>query len=144
MLTAFEEQQTLPQQRLDEIMFYNYIKRLLDKYNHNVVIFDLVDIFAAFGEIVPATIKRLVQQIYIGDKTFIPSKEEQLIIYRKRGYSMRQIRDITGMHPNTQYRLLENMRKDPESRPTLAPRLDEGTYHSIKAFMNEIEKFKEV
>lgn len=142
MLTGIDEK-TLPQQRLDEIEFYNYIKRLLETYDHNVVIFDLVDVFATFGEVVPATIKRLVQQIYIGDKSFVPSKEEQLIAYRKYGYSMRQIRDITGIHPNTQYRLLEDMRKGID-RPTIAPRLDEDTYHSVKAFMNEIKKFKEV
>lgn len=143
MLTGIDEK-TLPQQRLDEITFYNYIKRLLEQYDHNVVVFDLVDVFATFGEIVPATIKKLVQQVYIGDKSFAPSREEQLIAYRKYGYSMRQIRDITGIHPNTQYKILEDMKKDINRRPTLAPKLDEDTYHSMKAFMNEIEKFKEV
>ena len=143
MLTGIEEK-TYPQQRLDEIAFYNYIKRLLEKYNHNVIVFDLVDVFASFGEIVPATIKRLVQQVYIGDKSFAPSREEQIIAYRKYGYSMRQIRDLTGIHPNTQYKLLDEMKKNVDSRPTLAPKLDEKTYHSMKAFMNEIEKFKEV
>jgi len=136
--------QSMPQQRLDEIEFYNYIKRLIEQYNHNVVIFDLIDVFATFGEIVPATIKRLVQQVYTNDKNLVPSREEQLIVYRKKGYSMRQIRDITGIHPNTQYRLLENMRANRNLRPSIAPRLDEDTYHSMKAFMNEIKKFKEV
>lgn len=143
MLTGIEEQ-SIPQQRLDEIEFYNYIKRLLEVYNHNVVIFDLVDVFATFGEIVPATIKKLVQQIYIGDASIVPSREEQLIIYRKKGFSMRQIRDITGIHPNTQYRLLNNMKENRNLRPSISPRLDEDTYHSMKAFMNEINKFKEV
>ena len=143
MLTGIEEQ-SLPQQRLDEIEFYNYIKRLLEHYNHNVIVFDLIDAFATFGEIVPATIKKLVQQVYIGDKTFAPSKEEQLIVYRKKGYSMRQIRDITGIHPNTQYRMLDVMQNDRNLRPAISPRLDADTYHSMKAFMNEIKKFKEV
>ncbi|WP_196761931.1 hypothetical protein, partial [Streptobacillus moniliformis] len=110
-----------------------------EQYNHNVVIFDLIDVFATFGEIVPATIKRLVQQVYTDDKNLVPSREEQLIVYRKKGYSMRQIRDITGIHPNTQYRLLENMRANRNLRPSIAPRLDEDTYHSMKAFMNEIK-----
>ena len=57
---------------------------------------------------------------------------------------MRQIRDLTGIHPNTQYKLLDEMKKNIDSRPTLAPKLDEETYRSMKAFMNEIEKFKEV
>jgi hypothetical protein len=143
MMTGIEAQ-SMPQQRLDEIEFYNYIKRLIEQYNHNVVIFDLIDVFATFGEIVPATIKRLVQQVYTNDKNLVPSREEQLIVYRKKGYSMRQIRDITGIHPNTQYRLLENMRANRNLRPSIAPRLDEDTYHSMKAFMNEIKKFKEV
>ena len=143
MITGIEEQ-SMPQQRLDEIEFYNYIKRLLEQYNHSVLVFDLVDVFASFGEIVPATIKKLVQQIYIGDVSFVPTKEEQLIVYRKKGYSMRQIRDITGMHPNTQYRLIDRMRLDRNRRPVISPKLDEETYHSIKAFMNEVKKFKEV
>jgi len=143
MMTGIDAQ-SMPQQRLDEIEFYNYIKRLIEQYNHNVVIFDLIDVFATFGEIVPATIKRLVQQVYTNDKNLVPSREEQLIVYRKKGYSMRQIRDITGIHPNTQYRLLENMRANRNLRPSIAPRLDEDTYHSMKAFMNEIKKFKEV
>lgn len=143
MMTGIDAQ-SMPQQRLDEIEFYNYIKRLIEQYNHNVVIFDLIDVFATFGEIVPATIKRLVQQVYTDDKNLVPSREEQLIVYRKKGYSMRQIRDITGIHPNTQYRLLENMRVNRNLRPSIAPRLDEDTYHSMKAFMNEIKKFKEV
>ena len=143
MMTGIDAQ-SMPQQRLDEIEFYNYIKRLIEQYNHTVVIFDLIDVFATFGEIVPATIKRLVQQVYTNDKNLVPSREEQLIVYRKKGYSMRQIRDITGIHPNTQYRLLENMRANRNLRPSIAPRLDEDTYHSMKAFMNEIKKFKEV
>lgn len=143
MLTGIEEQ-SMPQQRLDEIEFYNYIKKLLEQYNHSVVVFDLVDVFATFGEIVPATIKKLVQQVYIGDANLVPSREEQLIVYRKKGYSMRQIRDITGIHPNTQYRMLEAMRNNRNLRPSISPRLDEDTYHSMKTFMNEIKKFKEV
>lgn len=143
MLTGIEEQ-SMPQQRLDEIEFYNYIRKLLEQYDHSVVVFDLVDVFATFGEVVPATIKRLVQQVYIGDKTLIPSRQEQLIVYRKKGYSMRQIRDITGIHPNTQYKLLEEMKTNRGNRPSIAPKLDEDTYHSMKAFMNEVKKFKEV
>ena len=143
MLTGIEEQ-SMPQQRLDEIEFYNYIKKLLEQYNHSVVVFDLIDVFATFGEIVPATIKKLVQQVYIGDANLVPSREEQLIVYRKKGYWMRQIRDITGIHPNTQYRMLEAMRNNRNLRPSIAPRLDEDTYHSMKTFMNEIKKFKEV
>ena len=143
MLTGIEDA-SMPQQRLDEIEFYNYIKRLLERYEHNVVVFDLIDVFATFGEIVPATIKKLVQQVYIGDKSLVPSREEQLIVYRKKGYSMRQIRDITGIHPNTQYRLLNSMKENRNLRPSISPRLDEDTYHSMKAFMNEINKFKEV
>ena len=143
MITGIEEQ-SMPQQRLDEIEFYNYIRRLLEQYNHSVLVFDLVDVFATFGEIVPATIKKLVQQVYIGDTALVPTKEEQLIVYRKKGYSMRQIRDITGIHPNTQYRMLDRMRSDRRLRPTIVPKLDEDTYHSMKAFMNEIKKFKEV
>jgi hypothetical protein len=57
---------------------------------------------------------------------------------------MRQIRDITGIHPNTQYRLLNSMKENRNLRPSISPRLDEDTYHSMKAFMNEINKFKEV
>jgi len=143
MLTGIDEK-SLPQQRLDEIEFYNYIKRLLEKYNHNVIVFDLVDVFSRFGEIVPATIKKLVNQVYIGDRNFVPSREEQLIAYRKYGYSMRQIRDITGIHPNTQYKLLEEMKRSVDGRPIIAPKLDQETYHSMKAFMNEVKKFKEV
>jgi hypothetical protein len=143
MITGIEEQ-SMPQQRLDEIEFYNYIRKLLEQYNHSVLVFDLVDVFATFGEIVPATIKKLVQQVYIGDTALVPTKEEQLIVYRKKGYSMRQIRDITGIHPNTQYRMLDRMRLDRSLRPTIAPKLDEDTYHSMQAFMNEIKKFKEV
>lgn len=143
MITGIEEQ-SMPQQRLDEIEFYNYIRKLLEQYNHSVLVFDLVDVFATFGEIVPATIKKLVQQVYIGDTALVPTKEEQLIVYRKKGYSMRQIRDITGIHPNTQYRMLDRMRLNRNLRPTIAPKLDEDTYHSMKAFMNEIKKFKEV
>ena len=86
MLTGIEPQ-SMPQQRLDEIEFYNYIKKLLEQYEHSVVIFDLIDVFANFGEIVPATIKKLVQQVYIGDKNLVPSREEQLVVYRKKGYS---------------------------------------------------------
>ena len=143
MLTGIEPQ-SMPQQRLDEIEFYNYIKKLLEQYEHSVVIFDLIDVFANFGEIVPATIKKLVQQVYIGDKNLVPSREEQLVVYRKKGYSMRQIRDITGIHPNTQYRMLRDMKDNRNLRPTISPKLDEDTYHSMKAFMNEIKKFKEV
>lgn len=135
---------SMPQQRLDEIEFYNYIKRLLDKYENSIFIYDLVDVFAATGNIIPGVIKKLIQQIHIDDKTFVPSRTEQLVVYRKKGYSMRQIRDITGIHPNTQYKLLEEMQSNRAYRPSIAPRLDQETYNSVKIFMNEIKKFKEV
>ena len=35
MITGIEEQ-SMPQQRLDEIEFYNYIRRLLEQYNHSI------------------------------------------------------------------------------------------------------------
>lgn len=143
MITGIGEK-TLPEQRFDEIEFYNYITRIIDKYEHSVVIFDLIDVFSSFGEVVPATIKRLVQEINTGHCIIKPSIQEQLIIYRKKGYSMREIKKIVGIHPNTQYRLLEEMRKNKKMIPTTVPRLDVETYHSIKAFMNEIKKFKEV
>ena len=54
---------SMPQQRLDEIEFYNYIKRLLAKYENSIFIYDLVDVFAATGNIVPGVIKKLIQQI---------------------------------------------------------------------------------
>ena len=135
---------SLPQQRLEEIEFYNFIRRLLETYENSVVVFDLIDVFATFGELDPTVIKKLIQQVYIGDLTFKPSKEEQLIVYRKKGYSMRQIRDITGMHPNTQYRVLEDMQSNRNLRPTITPRLDEETFMNVRALMKQINKFKEV
>ncbi len=142
-----EEQEvivSLPQQRLEEIEFYNYIKRLLIKYNRSVTVFDLVEVFASFGNVVPVLIKKLIQQVYIEDKSFVPSKEEQLILYKKQGLSMREIKDKTGIHPNTQYRILERLQQDSSQRPSLAPRLDKESYMSIHAFMEQIRKFKEI
>ena len=135
---------SLPQRRTEEIEFYNYIRRMLKTYDANIVVTDIVDLFAGLGKVAKTSIQKIVKQIYLGDRSFVPSREEQIIVYAKKGYSFRKIRDITGIHPNTQYRILERMQADRTQIPTIAPRLDIESYLNIHAFMEQINKFKEI
>jgi len=134
------------QQRLEEIEFYNFIRRLLKTYKDNVLIYDFIEIFARYNNNIDGNvIKSLVQNIRDkNNMSFKPSKIEQVVIYKKKGYSMRQIRDITGLHPNTQYKLLEDMQENSNLRPSIAPRLDDLTFGIVRDFMKEVNTFKEV
>lgn len=135
---------SMPRQRLYEIDFYYYIKRLLLNYQYSVIIFDLADAFAQFGEVDSTIIKKLIQEILTDTATWAPSKEESFMVYKRLGYSMRKMKDVIGLAPNTQYRIQASILEDKRLVPACVPRLDDHTFQSIRSFMDQITRFKGV
>lgn len=136
-----EVHETIPKKRIIEVEFYYYIKRLLTQYNNSVVIFDLADAFAQFGQVDPTIIKKLITDIVGGAALWAPTREEAYVIYNKLGYSMRKIAETIGVVPNTQYRIKEQLKTTPIS---CIPKLSDTEFLSIQAFLEQIYRFREV
>ncbi|MBQ4030129.1 MAG: hypothetical protein II625_00110 [Bacilli bacterium] len=132
------------ERRADEIKFCIFVENLLIKYQRSVEVLDLMGMFSQLAGVTPTLINKLIQQVYIKDRALIPSKEEMLIVLKKKNLSMRQIRDKAGIHPNTQYRLFRDMQKNHDQIPDIKPRLNDEEYITILKFMEQIEKFKEI
>lgn len=132
------------ERRADEIEFCLFIEKLLLTYSYSVDVLDLVSAFSVYADVPASLINKLVQQVYIKDRALVPSKAEMLLVLKKQDYSMRQIRDKIGIHPNTQYRLIKEMKENREQIPTIKPRLDDEEYITIIRFMEQIKKFKEL
>ena len=132
------------ERRADEIKFCIFVENLLIKYQRSVEVLDLMGMFSQLAGVTPTLINKLIQPVYIKDRALIPSKEEMLIVLKKKNLSMRQIRDKAGIHPNTQYRLFRDMQKNHDQIPDIKPRLNDEEYITILKFMEQIEKFKEI
>ncbi len=130
---------TIPEEdRLIELEFYMFISYLLEKYNQSVIIFDIVDTLANLFGCNIVQLRAIVQGINGNTSAIIPDKEELGILLYKSGMSIRQIRSLTKIHPQTLYRLIDTYKKNGQLEFT--PRLDEEIFLQVKEFMIKLEE----
>jgi hypothetical protein len=135
---------TLSRQRIYEVDFYHYIARLLEGYNQQALLLDLIDVFAKFGEGDPLVVKALVRDVLTDTGTWRPTREETILVYRKLNLSMREIKKRTGINPNTQYAILAKMAEDKSQIPSVVPKLRDDVFLNVKSFMDQVTIFKGV
>jgi hypothetical protein len=124
--------------RLIELNFYMFINYLLEKYNQSVIIYDIIDTLANLFGCNITQIRSLVQGINTGTSAIIPDKEELGILLYKSGLSVRKIRNLTKIHPQTLYRLIETYKRNGQLEFT--PRLDEEIFLQVKDFMIKLDE----
>lgn len=136
--------ETIPEQRIIEVLFYNFVQTLIKHYNRSVVIFDLADVFSVFGECSPLIIKRLIQEVLYDTATWAPSRDEIFTVYKSLDYSVRKIITATGIHHKTQKAILEKFKNDPRQIPSFTPKMTDEDFLSVRTFMIQAKKFSEV
>lgn len=126
------------QDRLIEIDFYMFIKHLLDSYNHSVLSTDVVESLAQLYNCNVTLLKKITNEIYAGNSCIIPSKKELVIMLYKSGVALREIRRMTGVHPQTVYRYLDEYKL--EGQFEYMYRLEEEELVILKSFMLQLKQ----
>jgi hypothetical protein len=124
--------------RLIELYFYMFINYLLERYNRSVIIYDIIETLADLFGCNITQIRNLVQGINTGASAIIPDKEELGVLLYKSGLSVRKIRKLTKIHPQTLYRLIKIYKRDGQLE--FIPRLDEEVFLQVKDFMIKLDE----
>lgn len=131
----------LEQQRLIEIQFYLFIKHLYKTYNRSAIIGGILESFSKTFGCNVSTIRYLVNEIDFERSSIIPEKEELAVILYRSGMSIRLIRRVTSMHPQTLYRHFTAYKEAGQFE--CAPRLDDETFAQVKKFMEHLVHLSE-
>jgi hypothetical protein len=124
--------------RLIEIEFYLFISYLLDKYNKSAVLYDIIDTFAELFGCNKTILHNIMLGIYNRTSIIIPDKEELAVILYKSGMSTRNIRNITKIHQQTLYRILNLYKLNGQLE--FGSRLDEEIFLQVKEFMIQFKQ----
>ena len=124
--------------RLIEIEFYLFVSYLLDTYNKSAVLYDIVDTFAELFGCNKTVLRSILVGIYNRTSTIIPDREELAVILYKSGMSTRRIREITKIHQQTLYRILNLYKLNGQLE--FGPRLDEELFLQVKEFMIQLKQ----
>lgn len=124
-------------ERLVEIDFYMFVKHLLESYNHSILSTDVIESLAQLYNCNITLLKRLAHEIYNGTSPLIPSKQELVIMLYKEGLTIREIRRITGAHPQTVYRYLDVY--ESEGQFEYVYKSSEEDLTVIKSFMSQLK-----
>ena len=128
--------------RTIEIQFYYYILHLLKAFDNNVCLFDIIEGLGLACDFKANVIWNLFLQVYRKQAYWIPTSEEQVLHAKQLRISFRKTRDITGIDPNTQYRILDTLRNDPSQIPSQEPRLDDKIFLEVHKFVQAMDKLK--
>ena len=126
------------QDRMYEIQFYIFINKLLDDNNKSVLALDILDNLGNIFNCNTIILRKLAMNIFQKQGIIKPTKQEIAIMYYRNGVSVRRIREVLGIHPQTLYRYIENY-------------IDEGQFEyiyktedeelvTIKRFMIQLEQ----
>lgn len=126
------------QDRLVEINFYLFVHHLLDTYNKSVLATDVIEALAQLYNCNITFLKKLTHDIYANNSEIIPSKQELVIMLYKSGMPVRRIRDVTGIHPQTVYRYLEEYITNGQFEYQY--RLEDEYLIILKSFMTQLEE----
>jgi hypothetical protein len=94
--------------RLYEIQFYIFIKKLLDANNKSALTLDILDSLGNLFNCNIMTLKRLASDVYQDRGILVPSKQELAVMYYRSGVPILRIRELLQIHQQTLYRYLED------------------------------------
>lgn len=135
--TLTESEQT----RMTELEFYLFVENLLRVYNRSYAVADVMETLASLFNCSITTIKKLTQQVYAGYGSFIPSKQELIVVLYKNQMPIRTIRRLTSIHPQTVYSNLDAWQE--AGCPEYFAKLDAHEYEEVETFMENVKRITE-
>lgn len=132
------------EERFIEIKFYYYIKNLIQTFQYNVRVIDLIEVLCTLNDVDTSVIKYLVKQIRENTSTIRTYREEVTYIARKLGISYRDLQELTGISITSQHRVSQYLKENPQLYEGITKHLSDTMYHEVYKFMKVVDLLKEV
>jgi len=127
-------------ERWIEIQFYTICIDLLKLRDNLMDVMDMIDNLVIFGTYSPEQIKVLAQEA-ITSLQFRPTREEFCILAYIQGVPIKEIKQRTGFHNNTLYKLIHEEKRNPRLFYT---RVTDEKRALLKKFVDTFNTFKKV
>jgi hypothetical protein len=124
--------------RLYEIQFYLFVRKLLEDHNKSVLALDIMESLGSVFNCNSIRLKRLVQDVYMDKGIIVPTKKEMAILFYKEGLSVRRIYKLYHIHQQTLYRYLEEYIE--EGQFEYVYKTEDEDLVTIKRFMIQLEQ----
>ena len=132
------------EERFIEIKFYYYIKNLIQTFQYNVRVIDLIEVLCTLNDVDTSVIKYLVKQIREDTSTIRTYREEVTYIARKLGISYRDLQELTGISVTSQHRVSQYLKENSQLYEGITKHLSDTMYHEVYKFMKVVDLLKEV
>lgn len=132
------------EERFIEIQFYYYIKNLIQTFQYNVRVIDLIEVLCTLNDVDTSVIKYLVKQIREDTSTIRTYREEVTYIARKLGISYRDLQELTGISITSQHRISKYLKENSQLYEGITKHLSDTMYHEVYKFMKVVDLLKEV
>ena len=137
------------EERFIEIKFYYYIKNLIQTFQYNVRVIDLIEVLCTLNDVDTSVIKYLVKQIREDTSTIRTYREEVTYIARALGISYRDLQELTGIsitsqHRVSQHRVSQYLKENSQLYEGITKHLSDTMYHEVYKFMKVVDLLKEV
>lgn len=132
------------EERFIEIKFYYYIKNLIQTFQYNVRVIDLIEVLCTLNDVDTSVIKYLVKQIREDTSTIRTYREEVTYIARALGISYRDLQELTGISVTSQHRVSQYLKENSQLYAGITKHLSDTMYHEVYKFMKVVDLLKEV
>lgn len=132
------------EERFIEIKFYYYIKNLIQTFQYNVRVIDLIEVLCTLNDVDTSVIKYLVKQIREDTSTIRTYREEVTYIARALGISYRDLQELTGISITSQHRVSQYLKENSQLYEGITKHLSDTMYHEVYKFMKVVDLLKEV
>ena len=129
------------QKRWIEIQFYLSIQNILDAFNRNVVIYDIIELFCDLFEIDKTKVKPLVQDIILGSSSIKPGVVEACVLSSKKKLTVRQVLRTFHVGQQTYY---DSINAPYAMTYTYDLITDDETVAELDKFLKCLDKFKKL
>ena len=127
------------QKRWIEIKFYLSIQNILDAFNRNVVIYDIIELFCDLFEIDKTKVKPLVQDIILDKSSIKPGTVEACVLCAKQKFSVREVLHTFHIGQQTYY---DSINAPYAMTYTYKKQTDDETVAELDKFIKCLDKFK--
>jgi hypothetical protein len=129
------------QKRWIEIQFYLSIQNILDAFDRNVVVYDIIELFCDLFEIDKTKVKPLVQDIILSSSSIKPGTVEACILCAKQKYTVRQVLRMFHIGQQTYY---DSINAPYAMTYTYDLITDDETVAELDKFLKCLDKFKKL
>jgi hypothetical protein len=129
------------QKRWIEIQFYLSIQNILNAFNRNVVVYDIIELFCDLFEINKTKVKPLVQDIILGSSSIKPGVVEACVLSAKQKLTVRQVLRMFHIGQQTYY---DSINAPYALTYTYNLITDDETVEELNKFLKCLDKFKKL